>query len=321
MTITKSIWDSVCKFWATMALFGNKKLFTLKTLWISVNIVFTAFLTVQLAHIFERYIRPQTTRTWEEKVPLKGLEFPLVLKICVIPGFNQIALQEMGYRDTFAYFVGLDDPEGDSHVYGWAGHSEDSGIFGTVEDVLAKISSYKIENVLKYVYVWTAEDGRIEINPDYWDSLRVNYPNNCLGIALSTVPELRGKEIQSLYLYGGDLEEHDIRVNFKGHTLECRRNINEHSFDSMGDDIIMQQENITKSFLVEIAQRQFVEEDPTNDCRNYPNQEYASYETCDNQFVRNTLPGLTPIWMSENFSAVSTNVYDANDTYGEWLEM
>ena len=132
---------------------------------------------------------------------------------------------------------------------------------------------------------------------------------------------LKGREIQSLYLYVGDLEKHEIHVNFKGHTLDCRRNINEHSFDSMGDDIIIQHENMTKSFLVEIAQRQYVEEDPTNDCRNYPNQEYASYEECDNQFVRNTLPGLTPIWMSENFSAVSTNVYDANDTYGEWLKM
>ena len=96
MTITKSIWDSVCKFWPTMALFGNRKLFTLKTLWIMVNIVFTAFLAVQLALIFERYIRPQTTRTWEEKVPLKDLEFPLVIKVCVIPGFNQSALVEMG---------------------------------------------------------------------------------------------------------------------------------------------------------------------------------------------------------------------------------
>ena len=66
----------------------------------------------------------------------------------------------------------------------------------------------------------------------------------------------------------------EIRVIFKGHTLNCRRNINEHSFDSMGDDIIIQHGNITKSFLVEIAQRQFVEEDPTNECLNYPNQEY-----------------------------------------------
>ena len=122
-----------------MDFYIKRNLFTLKTLWVMVNIVFTAFLTVQLALIFERYVRPQTTRTWEEKVPLKDLEFPLVIKVCVILGFNQTALQEVGYRDTFAYFVGLEDQEGSSRLYGWAGHSEDSGIFGTVEDVLAKI--------------------------------------------------------------------------------------------------------------------------------------------------------------------------------------
>ena len=320
MKTNSSIFNGSCKFWAAMALHIKGNLFTLKTLWVMVNIVFTTFLTVQLVHIFERYIRPQTTQTWEEKVPIKDLEFPLVLKICVIPGFNQTALQELGYRDTFAYFVGLDDPEGDSLLYGWAGHSEDSGTFGTVEDVFAKISNYQIENIVQDVYVW-ADDKQIKIDLDYLSSLRVNYPHNCHSLILSDVPELVGKNIQSLYLYVNDLKNHDMHVNFKGHTLYCRHNIKEHSFDSIGDDIIIQQENITKSFLVEIAQRQFVEEDPTNDCRNYPNQEYASYEKCDNQFVRNTLPGLTPIWMSENFSAVSTNVYDANDTYGEWLEM
>ena len=48
-------------------------------------------------------------------------------------------------------------------------------------------------------------------------------------------------------------------------------------------------------------------------------QEYDSYEDCDSQFIRNTLPGLTPIWMTGNFSAVSKLVYDENDTYGRLL--
>ena len=294
----------------------------MKTFWILVNVVFTAFLTVQLVHIFEVFIRPRTTRTWEEMVPIKNLEFPLVIKICVIPGFNQTALQEVGYTDPFDYFVGLNDSEGISLLYGWAGHSEDSGIFGTVEEVLAKISNYKIENIIQYVYVW-ADYEQIRIQLDYFDSSRVNYPHNCRSLVLSDVPELEGKDIQSLYLYVGDLGNHDLHVNLKGRTLECRRNINENSFDSIGDDIIIQKSvqeyNQTKSYLVEIAQRQFVEEDPTNECRNYPNQEYDTYEDCDNQFIRNTLPGLTPIWMTGNFSAVSTLVYDENDTYGRLL--
>ena len=98
MKTNSSIFNDSCKFWEAMAFYIKTNLFTLKTLWVMVNIVFTAFLTVQLVHIFERYIRPQTTRTWEEKVPLKDLEFPLVIKVCVIPGFNQTALQDTSVR-------------------------------------------------------------------------------------------------------------------------------------------------------------------------------------------------------------------------------
>ena len=72
-----------------------KQLLALKTLRILANIVFTAFLTVQLANVLEGYIKPKTTRTWDEYVRLEDMEFPLVIKICVIPGFNQTALRKV----------------------------------------------------------------------------------------------------------------------------------------------------------------------------------------------------------------------------------
>ena len=73
--------------------------------------------------------------------------------------------------------------------------------------------------------------------------------------------------------------------------------------------------------MVDITQRVFVEEDPSTTCRNYPNLDYLSYEECDSHFVRNLLPGLTPVWMTEDFAAVSTQVYDENWTshLGEWV--
>ena len=86
----------------------TSQLLTLKTLWISANIAFTAFLTVQLAYVLEGYVTPETTRTWDEYEQLEDMEFPLVIKICVVPGFNQRALREVGYEDTFSYFLGRD---------------------------------------------------------------------------------------------------------------------------------------------------------------------------------------------------------------------
>ena len=69
-----------------------KGLFTPKTLWIIANITCTWILTVQLIHVLEGYINPTITRTFKEEVPLHDMDFPLVIKVCVIPGFNQTAL-------------------------------------------------------------------------------------------------------------------------------------------------------------------------------------------------------------------------------------
>ena len=103
---------------------------------------------------------------------------------------------------------------------------------------------------------------------------------------------------------------------------------NEHSFDSMGDDIIVQQENISKSFLVEIAQRQFVEEDPTNECRNYPNQDFNSYADCDDHYMRDRIeavaPGLnlTPPWLTDDLDNVTKEpVLASSQILGESLEI
>ena len=67
--------------------------------------------------------------------------------------------------------------------------------------------------------------------------------------------------------------------------------------------------------MVDITQRVFVEEDPSNNCRDYPNQEYESYQECDDQFMRNIIPAeLTPIWITDNVERVSTHVVYENDT-------
>ena len=77
----------------------------------------------------------------------------LVEKICVIPGFNQTALHEVGYQATWEYFICRSKFNGS--VFGWAGHDNDSRILGTVEVILAHVTDYKVENVIDKVWVWT----------------------------------------------------------------------------------------------------------------------------------------------------------------------
>ena len=84
-------------------------------------------MTVQLAYVLEGYVKPETTRTWDEYEHFAEMEFPLVIKICVIPGFNQTALRELGYKEAFSYFVGRDKYYNTNSTYSWAGHTKGSG--------------------------------------------------------------------------------------------------------------------------------------------------------------------------------------------------
>ena len=64
-----------------------------------------------------------------------------------------------------------------------------------------------------------------------------------------------------------------------------------------------------------INQRVFVEEDPSSNCRDYPNQEYQSYQECDNQFMRKPLPAeLTPIWITDHVDSITTREIYENET-------
>ena len=74
--------------------------FKIKTIWILINITCTVILAVQLVHVLMGYLKPTTTRTWEKEVPLQSMDFPLVIKVCVNPGLNQAALQELGQQKS-----------------------------------------------------------------------------------------------------------------------------------------------------------------------------------------------------------------------------
>ena len=292
-----------------------RRIVTIKSVWVLANLVCTAVLVLQLGFVLEGYINPTITRTWEEEMLLEDIGFPVTIKICVIPGFNQTALDEAGYSDTWTYFLG--QSKFNDSVYGWAGHTEDSGTLGTVEEILAVVSDYNIENILDGVYVWTKDKEDIAIALEHFKASRVNYPDNCRNLAMSTVPELKGKRIQQIFFYLGDFGNHEIDIHISGATLDCRRNIREHSFESSGDAIMLKEKHVSRAYMVDISQRVFAEEDPANSCRDYPNQEFLSYEHCDDQFVRNLLDGLTPVWLTENFAEVSTQAFDDNGTFGE----
>ena len=189
----------------------------------------------------------------------------------------------------------------------------------TVEEVLAKVSGYQIEKIIKSVYVWNIKEHNVIYIPlEYLAVSMVNYPNNCHSLDLSEVSELNGIRYNQLYVFIRELGYYTIAVQFKGKSLDTGRNIREHNLHSTGDDIALREENVSRAYTVEITQRQFVEKDPFNECRDYPNPEYGSYDECDNQFMREQLPGLTPVWITKDPAEVTIQKEDKDGTYGKF---
>ena len=66
-------------------------------------------------------------------------------------------------------------------------------------------------------------------------------------------------------------------------------------------------------FVVKIKKTVFVEEDPSQTCKNYPTSEFESYTECDDKYMKKKIeeiaPGknLTPVWMTENLDTVTSH--------------
>ena len=100
-----------------------------------------------------------------------------------------------------------------------------------------------------------------------------------------------------------------LELKLQSQGLTTHREIQRHRFYSNGDNMNL---NRYRHYIVKIRENIFVEEDPNQNCRNYPTSEFASYKECDDHYVRRRIdqiaPGLnlTPIWMTDNLDMVTT---------------
>ena len=81
------------------------------------------------------------------------------------------------------------------------------------------------------------------------------------------------------------------------------------------------------SYIARIKSNVFVEEDPSQTCRDYPTSEFSSYMDCDDHFMRRKIdevaPGLnlTPVWFTDHFDLVTTVPLQSNinETFGKGI--
>jgi hypothetical protein len=270
-------------------------------------LVCAAALVFQLGHVLDGYIHPSVTNTVVEERDLQDLDFPLMLKICATPGFNETALHEVGYGSVLRYFEGRSMYN--ASILGWAGHSNSSEKHGDVAEVLGKVRSHSFGELVDQIWMRTSKNGWNEIsNLTKVIQGRVNYPENCYSLDFTDVAAV--KETGVLYIYFTNQDECSIIVHVKGSSLNCDRNIKAHRAYSGGDTITIEA-NHTVSYVVEMNKYIYVEEDPNINCRKYPNPDFASYRDCDDQYMKDYVarenPNLVPIWLTDDFKNVSTD--------------
>ena len=88
-----------------------------------------AFL-IQTSTLINGMLNPKETLIGTNKVGFEKIEFPLIFKICIKPGFNDTELRNLGYLNGFRYLMGM-SLYNKSH-FGWAGHTQEGDIVSNV---------------------------------------------------------------------------------------------------------------------------------------------------------------------------------------------
>ena len=65
-----------------------------------------AFL-IQTSTLINGMLNPKETLIGTNKVDFEKIEFPLIFKICIKPGFNDTELRNLGYLNSLTYLLGI----------------------------------------------------------------------------------------------------------------------------------------------------------------------------------------------------------------------
>ena len=233
-------------------------------------------------------------------------DFPLLARICIHPGFDMPALRRAGYNNADGYFSG--NSRFNRSVVGWAGHTQDGKVVGKVEEIYDAVKqNVSLKNHYFSVTVTTILGRIVTLDIDnIVQEEQINYPDNCQTLDVTTNSKIKIEGVKDIKIKVLSFPVNiSISVDLVGKSSACNRNLAELAFSQSGERVVFGN-LLGKRYVVKILGEKFVEEDPRNDCRNYPNDDFFSYSDCDQDYIKKEVdritPGLIPIWISDNLS-------------------
>ena len=156
----------------------------------------------------------------------------------------------------------------------------------------------------------------------------INLVSPCYNLNLNNITMLVKNGIRwvNIFLHGDKIAKNNwtIEVKLQEQSLVTAREIVEHRFYSKVDAMKLDFGSLKLlKYIVKLKEDIFVEEDPRNDCRNYPNSDFASYKECDSKYLTNRVKDLgkgldlMPPWIVDDFESILVRpVFVPNKTLG-----
>ena len=291
--------------------------------WVLAHLFCICIFFVQLFQLLPSYFAPTMTHTEVREVQLKDINFPLNLKICVKPDFNEAALQGFGYNDSADYILGRSKFNG--NMVGWGGHGGgksaakevlDAARIGVTQGLLSRVSFTTIAGKKSGNLI-----GRVSLE-------KINQVSKCHILNLTNIDEEEKKGIKGIWIWlSKEVVERNnltVEVKLQGKSLATSRDIVEHGFFSGGPPMKLdfQTPKLFK-YIVRMKKDVFVEEDPSKGCRNYPNSDFFSYKECDSKYLRDRVKelNLMPPWLTEDLDKVSVKpMLVSGESLGNYIQ-
>lgn len=282
-------------------------------------IAFTTQMTILTHHL----INPSQTVTNTVKRNLTDLEFPMVVKICINPSYNDTELYDVGYTYTWDYFAGIS--RYNSSLIGWAGHTSDGKVFSNASDIQNRIIT-EAQEYLSKIFISTMDQSAFYVDPRNLSIYhRLTYPQNCQILDISEV--IRGKHVNFFALYFAPKDKYNVEVYLEDKESIFDRTTPDSKKSMTGDKIKIDlgENSNYKAYSVEIRQNVYVEEDDSKGCRKYPNEQFETFNDCDmdsmqRYLIKNYPPGFQPVFMVEDQTlATPLQITDGNYLFYDYI--
>jgi hypothetical protein len=178
-----------------------------------------------------------------------------------------------------------------------------------------------ITDFVTSIKIWTEGNEFIEIDLNSVKFSRPNLPYNCMILDIDENPEVREKKVRQIF-FNFDAKIYGLEVHPVGREFYTDREIQQNTFFYSGE-MLYQLKSVknayTNALMLTLSQEIFVEGDKNQNCNNYPNSRFDSYNDCDKDFIKRVLstfkPSFVPFWATDNMTEATTFfVWNFNET-------